>query len=162
MKIYITLMVVFSFILVSCSQRIVDYTLISTKNFDVTRMKEYNVTTQRVTQEEKVHIILIFQSKFYAGYGQMVKQAIDNAIASVPGCVALSNGVITQKTMWLLLYGYSSIEVKGDAIIDPKIAALSNTESGDKYFKVYINEDLSVESTDEISEFEYNLINSGE
>lgn len=162
MKKYIALIFVFSFILASCSQRIVDYTLISTKNFDVTRMKEYKVTTQRVTEEEKVHIILFFPTKLYSGHGQMLKQAIDNAISSIPGCVALSNGVITSKFMWLLLYGYSSIEVEGDAIIDPRIAVLSQDNSQSNYYKVYMNDDLSVESVDKINEMEYNIIKSGE
>ncbi len=148
-----------AFILSSCSQRIIDFTLISTKNYDVTRMKEYNVQKTRAMSEEKFHIIIVIPTKSYFG-GQMIKQAIDNTIESVPGCVGLANGVVTAKGFYIpLIFGTMSVQVEGDPIIDPKIA--SNYEKSDKYFVVNIDEN-NVETVKEVSSLDFNILKSGE
>lgn len=147
-----------AFILSSCSQRIIDFTLISTKNFDVTRMKEYKVQKTRAMSEEKVHIILLYISKT-TQQGQLIKQAIDNTIESIPGCVGLANGVVSVKQLYFVLYGSISIEVEGDPIIDPTIA--SNYVKGDKYFVVNIDEN-NAETVKEVSSLDYNILKSGE
>lgn len=53
------------------------------------------------------------------------KEAMDRAIESVPGAVALVDGVITSK-FWFVpyIYGQQRFVVEGTPLIDPKLASV--------------------------------------
>ncbi len=104
-------------ILNSCSRRLVDFTIISTKNVDLTRGASFERGKSRIDGEDKIHIIL-----FIPTGTPSIKEAIDNAIESIPGCVALLDGVVYAKSWWIpYIYGQSKYLVEGTPLIDPKL-----------------------------------------
>ncbi len=111
-------LVVLSLIFVTgCATRLVDFTIISTKNIDLSRGADFKRGPSRVQGEDKVSIII-----FIPTGTPNIKQAIDKAIQSVPGAVALLDGVVTAKGWWIpYIYGESSYVVEGTPLIDPKL-----------------------------------------
>jgi len=113
-------------VLSGCTSRITDFTIISTKNIDLSKVSSYTKGSNRVSGEDKMHIILFIPTALNIS----VKQAIDNAIQSVPGCVALVDGVVSQSAFYFL-YGYQSYIVEGTPLLDKKMGDLeSNYKSG--------------------------------
>jgi hypothetical protein len=101
-----------------CSTRVVDFTFVSSKNFEWSRAGEYQRTSRRVAGEDKVHIIIFFPTGV-----SHTKEAMDRAIESVPGAVALVDGVIKTKSWYIpLIYGQYSWVVEGTPLIDKKLA----------------------------------------
>lgn len=113
----LTLLAAAVVLLSGCTQRYIDFTTISSKNMDMSRGAEFERGTQRVVGEDKAHIIVFIPT------GQPnAKEALDKAIESTPGAVALLDGVITHKFWWIpYIYGQSSIEVEGTPLIDPRL-----------------------------------------
>ena len=110
------LLVVF---LSSCTTRIVDFTIISTKNLDLSKGATFQRGQSRVEGLDKVYVIVIFPTGT-----PNVKEAVDRAIESVPGAIALLDGVVTQE-MWQipLIYGETGFLVEGTPLIDPALVA---------------------------------------
>lgn len=104
--------------MVACTTRITDFTVLSTKNFDMARMDEMKRSGSRISGKDEVWWILVIPTGVLN-----VKEAIDNAIESVPGCVALLDGVLYHKEWWALLVGKQAYVVEGTPLIDPKIVA---------------------------------------
>ncbi|NOU36089.1 MAG: SHOCT domain-containing protein [Kiritimatiellaceae bacterium] len=99
---------------VGCTTRLVDFTTISTKNVDWSRAATFSRAPVRVEGKDVVHIIVFIPT----GIPNM-KEAIDQAIESKPGCVALVDGVVYQKLWWIpYIYGQSSFVVEGTPLID--------------------------------------------
>ncbi len=116
---FCVLLSLFGFSLCGCVQRLVDFTIISTRNVEWSRAAEFERSSKRVTGEHIEHIILIFPT----GIPNM-ENAIEDAIDKVPGGVALIDGVLRQKSWYIpFLYGQSGYLVDGTVLIDPKIAA---------------------------------------
>jgi hypothetical protein len=100
-----------------CATRLVDFTVISTKNIDLARGADFTRGPVRVKGEDKVSIIIIIPTG-----NPNIKTAIDKAIESVPGAVALLDGVLTAKGWYIpYIYGESSYVVEGTPLIDPKL-----------------------------------------
>ena len=91
----------------SCTWRMTDFTVISTKSVSLESTKLAKAST-RVKGVDKVHMILFFP----LGVANM-KEAIDKAIEKYPGAVALADGVVKSKWMYFLLYGQASYIVEG-------------------------------------------------
>jgi hypothetical protein len=102
--------------LTACSQRIVDFTMISSKNIDMTRAAEFQRGTGRAHGEDSRPIIIVIPT------GEpSAKEAMDRAIESAPGAVALMDGVITSHWFYIpYIYGQFSVEVEGTPLYDPK------------------------------------------
>ena len=104
-------------VLSGCSQRIVDFTIMSSKNIDLSRGAEFRRSTTRVKADDTKSIIILIPT----GIPNM-KTAMDKAIESVPGTVALLDGVVTSSSWYIpYIYGQSSITVEGTPLIDPKL-----------------------------------------
>lgn len=101
--------------LTACSQRMVDFTMISSKNIDLARAAEFQRGSARIRGEDVKPIIILFPM------GEpSAKEAMDNAIESVPGAVGLMDGVITSHWWYIpYIYGQFSVEVEGTPLIDP-------------------------------------------
>jgi hypothetical protein len=101
--------------LTACSQRLVDFTMISSKNIDMARAGEFQRGSARIRGEDVKPIIILFPM------GEpSAKEAMDNAIESVPGAVGLMDGVITSHWWYIpYIYGQFSVEVEGTPLIDP-------------------------------------------
>lgn len=103
--------------LVGCTTRLVDFTMISTKNFDLSQAQNFERARTRVQGKDEAMIIIIIPT----GYPS-IKEAVDRAIESVPGAVALVDGVLYQQAFWLII-GTSSYIVEGTPLIDTSLAA---------------------------------------
>jgi hypothetical protein len=100
-----------------CSQRLMDFTVVSSKNIDLSKGADFKRSPSRVTGEDKKGIFM-----FIPMGRPNAKEALDRAIEKVPGAVALTDGVITSKWWWIpYIYGESTIEVEGTPLIDPNI-----------------------------------------
>jgi len=76
-------------LLSGCTTRLTDFTVISTKNIDLTRGSEFTRMNSRVEGEDRKHIIVIFPT------GEPnAKEATDKAIESTSGTIALLDGVL--------------------------------------------------------------------
>lgn len=133
--------------LTSCSTRLLDFTLISSKNVDLSKASKYVKGQNRVKGDDVVHIILIIPTGI-----PNLKEALDKAIESVPGCVALLDGVIYEKGWYILLYGQSGFVVEGTPLIDTTIA--NNSEIA-PYNKVELDRNGNVKSVVQITQEEY-------
>jgi len=97
-----------------CVQRITDFTVISSKNVDLSRGADFVRADNRVEGTDTKAIIV-----FPLGIPN-AKEAMDNAIQSVPGCVGLVDGVLEHE-FFSFVFGYAKYRVKGTCLIDPKL-----------------------------------------
>ncbi len=138
----------------SCSHRLIDFTIISSKNVDLSQMAQFKRGTQRVEGIDKVHIII-----FIPTGTPNAKEALDKAIESVPGAVALVDGVITQKFWWIpYIYGQNYFVVEGTPIINPDLLSNIDSQSKSNYMVATLDEKGNFENLNYVSEDEYNII----
>jgi len=104
----------FAMVLAGCAQttRIGDFTIISSKNIDLSKGANFKRGTNRVVGKDLIH-----GGGFRGPAAPNMKTAIDRAIESVPGTVALVDGVISQ-VMGSFSFGYM---VEGTPLIDPSL-----------------------------------------
>jgi hypothetical protein len=101
----------------SCVTRVTDFTVLSTKNVNLARMGEYQRQPTRVTGADTKHIIIFIPTGF-----PDVKEAIDRAIESAPGGIALVDGVIRHKWWYIpYIYGQESYVAEGTVLVDPNL-----------------------------------------
>lgn len=100
-----------------CTQRLLDFTIISSKNVDLSRADSWEHVSWRVKGTDTAHWILIFPTGI-----PDAKEAMDRAIESQPGAVALVDGVVSFKS-WIIpfIYGQQKYIVEGSPLIDPKL-----------------------------------------
>ncbi|MDY4873391.1 MAG: hypothetical protein SO133_00765 [Alloprevotella sp.] len=92
----------------SCTQRLIDFTIISSKNVPITdKGTEFQKATSRVKGVDSKWSVL-----FVPGIPNM-KEAIDRAIEQYPGAVALTDGVVYQKSWTCFLLGQNKYIVEG-------------------------------------------------
>ena len=103
--------------LTGCTQRLTDFTMISSKNIDWSHGAEFTRLPQRVRGEDMYPMIIFIPLGV-----PNPKEAVDKAIESVPGCVGLLDGVLYNK-VWIIpfIYGQSSWIVEGTPLIDPQL-----------------------------------------
>lgn len=142
--IYLLIAVMFS----GCSYRIVDFTIISTKNIDLSKASKFQRGKTRTEGQDLVHVIIYLE----LGKPNM-KEAIDRAIEKVPGCIALVDGVIYEKGWWAILYGQTILVVEGTPLIDPSLAMIDNDIP--EYYAIKIDNNGNVKSYNEIDENEF-------
>jgi hypothetical protein len=137
-----------SALLTGCATRLVDFTVISSKNIEWSRANEYQRASQRVEGVDMVHWIIFIPTGV-----PNAKEALDRAIESVPGAVALLDGVITGKFWWIpYIYGQQSYVVEGTPLIDKKLAS---TWTHGEYLVTHVNRDGTVKETKAVSKEEY-------
>lgn len=137
------------FLFSSCTQRILDFTLISSKNVDMTRSADFIRGKSRVLGRDMVHIVIFIPSGTVS-----IKEALDKAIESIPGCVALLDGVIYSKFWWIpYLYGESAVIVKGLPLIDPNL--VMNSEEAPSYSQIELDKSGAVKSIESLSFDQY-------
>jgi hypothetical protein len=120
-----------------CTHRVLDFTIVSTKNIDLSKASTLTRSSQRTDGQDKIHIIIFIPT------GSInLKEAVDRALAKVPGSVALLDGVIYQSSWWAILYGQSSFTVEGTALIDPTLVPKSGVkEIESNYISIYEDPD---------------------
>ena len=133
----------------SCSHRVLDFTLISSKNVDLSKGATFEKGKSRVEGEDLVHWIIIVPTGTVS-----IKEALDRAIESTPGCVALLDGVIYTKFWWIpYIYGQQSASIEGTPLIDPSLAY--NSSEIPTYGKIELDKNGEIKSVENISSTEY-------
>lgn len=145
------IIVLCSISLLGCATRLVDFTIISTKNIDLARGADFKRGTSRIEGEDKVCIIIFIPTGV-----PNIKEAVDKAIEKVPGAIALLDGVVTSKGWWIpYIYGESSYVVEGTPLIDPKLYA---GKLPSNYIVSRLNKKGKVTGTRYLSKVEYDSI----
>ncbi len=149
LKLKLILLSITAIIFSSCSHRVLDFTLISSKNVDLSKGATFERGKQRVEGVDMVHWIICFPTGTVN-----IKEALDKAIESTPGCVALLDGVIYTKFWWIpYIYGQQSALIEGTPLIDPSLAYNSNDML--KYGKIEMNKNGEIKNVEKISTTEY-------
>ncbi len=129
--------------------RIADFTIISTKNIDLARGADFKRGPSRVEGKDLAQIIIIIPTGT-----PNIKEAIDRAIESVPGAIALLDGVITAKSWWIpYIYGESSYVVEGTPLIDPNLVTAALPTN---YIVSKLDKDGNVVETKYLGKEEFN------
>lgn len=79
--------------------KLTDFSLLTTKDVEPVRMAELQRGDTKAQGEDTLHIILFLPTKSELP----MTEAVNKAIGSVPGCVALADGTITLENGYLLL-----------------------------------------------------------
>lgn len=112
----------FMLLATSCTQRLTDFTVISTKNVPIgDRPTDLVKANMRVQGVDKAHIIIVPFKR------PDLKEAIDKAIEKYPGAVALADGVVKHKSWSVFFYGQSSFIVEGTPLYETGAAQPNNT-----------------------------------
>lgn len=135
-------------VLSSCSYRVLDFTLVSTKNVDLSKASSFERGKKRVSGEDMVHVILTIPTG-----RPNLKEAVDRAIEVTPGCIALVDGVIYSKGWTAIVYGQLSYLVEGTPLIDGSLAI--NSSDIPEYARVTIGKDGKTENIENLSSTEY-------
>lgn len=133
----------------SCTTRLTDFTVLSSKNVDLSQMGKYERGKDRVEGEDIAHIILFIPTGM-----PNLKEAIDRAIEATPGCVALADGVVSSRAFWFLVYGQNAYIVEGSPIIDPSLVSADEIESN--FAVVKYDEETEQFVHEYVTESEYN------
>ena len=97
-----------------CQHRLTDFTVLSTKNVELSRMDNLQRTGDRVEGEDQKFVIFVVPIGL-----PDVKEAIDRAIEKHPGAVALADGVLHYKYFYIpFIWGWSSYVVEGTPLVD--------------------------------------------
>ena len=145
------LVVIFS----GCTTRLGDFTVISTKSIDWGNVDKFKRGTDQVTGEDKLHIIIFVPTKFAIN----MEEAVDNAIESVPGAIAITDAVVYYRYWWIpYIYGQMGYVVEGTPLIDTSLLAASE-DSGEGYFVSYVDKQGN-QVTKAVTEKEYHEIKS--
>lgn len=107
-----------SIVLTGCTQRVTDFTIISTKNVDLSNVANMKRGSERVEGEDAVYMIIFIPT----GTRPNLKEAIDDAVEKVPGAVALVDGVVSVEN-WYFFIGKTAWIVEGTPLIDPKLVS---------------------------------------
>lgn len=98
----------------SCSTRVFDCTLYSTKNVDLNRPQGYHVDKSVIVEgKDKGHIICFIPTR-----NPNIKEATERAMAKAgPKCVALSDVKADSSSWWIpYIYGQTSVTVQGHPV----------------------------------------------
>jgi len=100
---------------------------------------------------DKIHVII-----FIPAGSINLKEAVDRALARVPGTVALLDGVIYQSSWWAILYGQCSYTVEGTPLIDPALVRKSGAnEIKPDYMSIYEDPDTEDMRVEYLSQADY-------
>lgn len=152
----ISILIFFVVFTSSCmvQQRFQDFTIMSTKSIDMTGNTKYKIVQKRSQGEDLITMVIL-------PFGTPnLKEAIDRSIENLPGAIALTNVVLSQKMHYFLLFGKMGFVVTGNPVIDASKVAYYNNEENSNIYLAIENSDGTYE-TKSISQVEYNkLINS--
>lgn len=139
-------------VLSGCTTRFVDYTLLSTKNVDLSKAGTFKRGPNRVTGEEDQYIIIFIPT----ASAPHLKTAVDRAIESVPGAIALVDGVVSSRNWWFII-GENAIIVEGTPLIDPSLPGAQASLRADRFVSFY-NSATGKQETKAVSKTTYQEI----
>jgi hypothetical protein len=141
-------LLVFSMVLASCATRIGDFTLMSSKNVDLSRISSYRRSGKTVKGTDSIITVLFFipvKTKVD------LKVALDNALSKIPGAEALVDVRFDYRKLNFILFQLEGFIVSGTALVNPNVADASetipdkpylvmDTKDGEHFTKRYVSE----------------------
>jgi hypothetical protein len=110
-----------SIVFAGCATKIMDLTVASTKNVDLSRMGEFQRSGQEIKGTSTRLSSILF---FTVNLGKIdMEVAMDNALKKIPGAVALVDFTLNHKNLNFLLFGLEQYVVTGIALVDPNIVS---------------------------------------
>lgn len=123
-KLFIAVVALLGLATQSCTDRLTDFTVISTKNVPIGNQPTDLVRgTTRVKGVDKKPIILSIPIG-----SPNLKEAIDKAIEQCPGAIALADGVVKSKFLYFFFYGQNSYIVEGTPLYPADYQPSNNQE----------------------------------
>ncbi len=99
----LTLVILIGLTIVGCTTRMGDFTLLSTKNVDLSRLSTFERSQRQEGKDIKVFSI------------PSMEEAVDQAIEAEVGCIALIDATIAQE-VGFFTQGWV---IEGDCLVDP-------------------------------------------
>jgi len=148
----LAIVLVFAVVLTGCVTREGDFTLMSSKNVELSRLGEFNRSSQTVkgTYSRVTAVILGIIS---IPTNNDLKKALDNALSKIPGVQALVDVRIDKRKLEFVLFQVETFIVSGTVLIDPRIADASETTLDEQYL---------VMETDDGEDFEMRYVSEKE
>ncbi len=101
-----------------CTQRMFNFTFISTKEIDLSRAGNFEKYTRTTRGIDEIYWVVFLPLGI-----PHIEKAIDKAIDNTPGAIAITHGTVYSKTWWAIFSGASSYVVEGTPLIDPSLSA---------------------------------------
>lgn len=140
--------------LTGCSSTLMDFSILSSKKIDLAKAGSYTKGAGMVTGLHKAKIIVVVPASM-----PNARAAMDRALASVPGAVAIVDGTLTHKWFYVpYIYGESTYIVEGTALIDP--ALVSATGAPATHVVAKMDRTGNVRDTKSVSGEEFEMIKS--
>ena len=146
------LMISLVVLLTACTTRLLDFTVISSKNIDLSKAATFERGKSRVEGVDKAYIIIFIPT----GIPNM-KEAIDRALEKVPGAVALVDGVVSSKFAYFVVAAMTAYVVEGTPLIDPSLVD-NNVEPESNYMVCKLNKNGEVDAINYVDEAEYSKL----
>jgi len=126
----ILLIVLVFTMLTGCVTRIGDFTVMSSKNVDLSRLGEFSRSSKTIKGTDSLITVL----GFITVKSQVdLKKALDNALSKIPGAQALVDVRIDVRRLNFLLFEIDSYIVSGTVLIDPRVVGASKTTADKPY-----------------------------
>jgi hypothetical protein len=131
-----------------CATRLGDFTLMSSKNIELSRVSEFKRSNQKVKGSDSMITVLFFVP---VKKEIDLKVALDKALETIPGAQAIVDVRIDYRKLNFVLFQIDSYIVSGNALIDLGVADASettpdkphlvmDTKDGEHFTKRYVNE----------------------
>lgn len=148
-KLNLLILVIITLLSSSCSFKVLNFSMLSSKQVDLSKAATFVKGKNKVVGKDIVHIIVIISTRTVK-----INKAVDRAIENTPGCVALLDGVIYTKFWWIpYIYGKSYAIVEGIPLIDPSLVYTSSKIQS--YGKIELNTKGEIKSVESISDKEF-------
>lgn len=136
----------------SCSQKIMDFTLISSKKVDLSKAASFVKGEKKIMGKKHIYMIVMIPTGKFS-----IDKALDRAIESVPGCVALVDGTV-RTSIWMIpcVFYQQTITIEGTPIIDPGVGSYSNEVVS--YSKIELDKKGAIKKIETISSSEYDRL----
>ncbi len=95
-KLKLIILIITATLFGNCSNKILNFSIISSKNVELSKAATFVKGKEKIEGKDIAHIIIIFPTGMID-----FNKAMDNAINSIPGCVALLNGTIYSKAWFI-------------------------------------------------------------
>jgi len=103
--------------LVGCTHTVTEFSILSTKKVEPGMLATYGRTANPVQAEDTIHIVFVIPVELR---GHDMNVAINKAIESVPGGVALVDGKIEESKFQIpFIYGVWGYHVEGKVLVNP-------------------------------------------
>jgi hypothetical protein len=147
----------FSMFIAGCATRVGDFTLMSSKNVDLSAIGSYQRSAKNVKgSDTKLSMILFIPLN--PTYD--LKKALDKALSKIPGAEVIVDVRIDVRKIPLLLVTFEGYVVSGTVLINPQVVDASET-TADKPYLVMDTKDGKHFTKRYVNETEYQYLLAG-